>query len=158
MTTPDRSDPYLPLDEAGRDLLPDLLDSPHGAFATLSDGLPLVTRVACLWTPQAGVTLLLSDLSEHARALRGDSACSILVGQLGGKGDPLTHPRLTLVGLAAEIDKDEMAAAWQAARPKTMLYFGFTDFRLWRLEVTRGILNAGFGQAYRLTPDDLPDG
>jgi putative heme iron utilization protein len=112
----------------------------HAALATVEHGRPLVTRIGCLWLPGAGMGMLLSDLSDHSRALAADPSCALLVGDPGGKGDPLTHPRLTLRG---------------TARPKATLYYDFTDFRLLALVPDEALLNGGFGKAHRLAPADL---
>ncbi|WP_308917748.1 pyridoxamine 5'-phosphate oxidase family protein [Jannaschia sp. LMIT008] len=149
-------DPYRDPDDAARATAAGLTAAQHGALATLRDGAPLVTRVACLWVPGRGPSLLVSDLSDHARALAADPACSILLGDPGERGDPLTHPRLTVSGRAVEDDKAALRTAWAAERPKTRLYYDFTDFRVWRIEVADALLNAGFGRAYRLAASDLP--
>ena len=149
-------DPFRPLDDAARAALSACLAAPHGALATLAaDGAPRLSRVAVLWLPGTGATLLLSDLSDHARALAADPRASLLLGEPGPKGDPLAHPRLTLSGRAAPADKTALAPAWARARPKTRLYLDFADFRIWRLDPTEGLLNAGFGRAHRVAPADL---
>lgn len=149
-------DPYRPIDAEARTVAAQLLRRPHCALATLRDGAPLVTRAACLHVPGSGMTLLLSDLSDHAKGLAADARCSVLLGEAGAKGDPLTHPRLTLSGRAVRADKDALRPAWRAGRPKTRLYYDFADFRIWRLDVDEALLNAGFGKAYRFGPGDLP--
>ena len=115
----------------------------------------MVTRAACLWVPGTGLTLLLSDLSDHARALVANPACSVLLGGPDDRGDPLTHPRLTLVGIATPADKSALRDAWSEARPKTRLYYDFPDFQLRSVEANGVLLVAGFGKAVRLRPGDL---
>jgi putative heme iron utilization protein len=127
----------------------------HAALATVEHGRPLVTRIGCLWLPGAGMGMLLSDLSDHSRALAADPSCALLVGEPGGKGDPLTHPRLTLRGTARPLDKGAHRDDWLAARPKATLYYDFTDFRLLALVPDEALLNGGFGKAHRLAPADL---
>ncbi|MGB3553955.1 MAG: pyridoxamine 5'-phosphate oxidase family protein [Jannaschia sp.] len=149
-------DPYRPLDDDARALARDLLaGASSGALATLRDGGPMVTRAGCLWLPGKGMSLLISDLSDHATALAADPACSLMVGEPGRRGDPLTHPRITLVGRAENADKAALRDRWRAARPKTKLYYDFEDFRLVRIAVEAAMLNGGFGRAYRLSPADL---
>ena len=149
-------DPYRPPDDAARETAHALLAGAASvALGTLRAGAPMVTRAGCLWLPGAGLLLLMSDLSDHARALAADPACSALVGEPGAKGDPLTHPRLTLIGRAEPADKDALRDAYLAARPKAGLYYGFADFRLVRVGVREALLNGGFGKAYRLAPADL---
>lgn len=148
-------DPYRPLDDEARATALRCLAAPSAALGTLRDGGPMVTRVACLWRPGGGLTLLASALSDHARALMADPACSVLLGEPGARGDPLTHPRLTVTGRAEPVEKAALRDAWLAARPKARLYFDFTDFALWALRPHGALLNAGFGRAHRLGPDDL---
>ena len=77
------------------------------------------------------------------------------MGEPGPKGDPLTHPRLTLQARATRADKAALRPSWLAAHPKTTLYYDFTDFLLLRLDPQGAHLNGGFGRAFRLTPEDL---
>lgn len=99
--------------------------------------------------------LLVSTLSQHTAALRANPACSLLVGQPGPKGDPLTHPRLTLQARAEVADKAALRAVWLARHPKAALYIDFGDFIMLRLVVSAAFLNGGFGRAFHLTPADL---
>ena len=149
------TDPYRPVDDAARATAAALLAATHGALGTLAGGAPLVTRAAVLWRPGAGMGMLLSDLSDHARALRLEPACALMLGEPGPRGDPLTHPRLTLRGHATLADKAAWRDAWLAARPKAALYFDFEDFAVWRVDLADALLVAGFGRAHRLAPEDL---
>lgn len=149
-------DPYNPVTPEARALALSLLE--HATFAALAttfEGHPMVTRVGCLWLPGQGMGMLVSDLSDHSQALAADPACALLVGEPGDKGDPLTHPRITLRGNARRIDKAAHRDAWLAARPKSKLYYDFTDFRLLAVPPDDALLNGGFGKAFRLTAADL---
>src|ERR1700760_2133340 len=48
--------------------------------------------------------LLLSDLSDHARNLKRDPQASLLFDGTAGLAEPLTGPRLTLIGRVAPAD------------------------------------------------------
>ena len=152
-----RRDPVNPTDDDARTLARALIaGADFGALAVMAaDGpAPLVSRVAV--TAVGGVPhLLVSGLSVHTAALKANPACSILLGEPGGKGDPLTHPRLTYVAEAVPADKAALRDAWLARHPKAKLYYDFGDFELLRLEPLAGLLNGGFGKAYRLTPGDM---
>ncbi len=83
-----------------------------------------------------------------------------MVGEPGDKGDPLTHPRLTLQCTADFVprpgaDHDRLRALYLRQQPKAKLYIDFGDFALVRLRMTAGFLNGGFGRAFRLAPEDL---
>lgn len=151
----EKRDPINPTTDDARALAQDLMrDARFGALATQGTPAPLVTRVAVLC--DAGAPhLLVSDLSAHTGALLADANCSLLLGEPGGKGDPLTYPRITLIATAAQGDKTGFRATWLAAHPKSQLYYDFADFRLFRLTVTEAHLNGGFGKAFRLTAKDL---
>jgi putative heme iron utilization protein len=155
-----RPDPIRPTDDAARTLARDICASAtFGALGVIDPETrgPMVSRVAVLWHGGA-VLVLVSDLSLHTAALRQDPACSLLLGEPGPKGDPLTHPRLTLLARAEITDKAALRTAWLARHPKAALYYGFADFRMWRLSPRHAHLNGGFGKAYRLTPADLDEG
>lgn len=87
--------------------------------------------------------------------LAADPACALLLGEPGDKGDPLIHPRMTLTARANPADKPDFRDTWLAHHPKAALYYDFTDFRLYRLDLSAIHLNGGFGKAYRLSAGDL---
>ncbi len=153
-----KRDPINPTDDEARALAARLLTKArHAALAVLDPetGHPSVTRVAILWHDGAAHTLV-SDLSAHTTALKADPRASLLIGEPGTKGDPLTHPRLTLMVRAEEANKAALREIWLGAHPKSQLYYNFADFRMLRLMPISAALNGGFGKAYALTPDDLP--
>lgn len=149
-------DPIRPTDDTARSLARDLLaGARHGALGTLDDaGFPLVTRVAVGWDGTAPL-ILVSALSAHARALRARPACGLMVGEPGARGDPLTHPRLSLTARAEPADKATLRELWLRDHPKAALYYDFADFFMLRLAVAAAHLNGGFGKAWVLTPADL---
>jgi putative heme iron utilization protein len=161
MTPPDaRPDPIRPTDDEARALARGILSAARfGALGVIDpdSGGPMVTRVAVGWDGTVAL-ILVSDLSQHTRALAANPACSLLTGEPGPKGDPLTHPRLTLMARAEAADKAGFRAMWLAAHPKAALYYDFADFRMLRLVPQAGHLNGGFGRAFRLTPADLTSG
>lgn len=150
------TDPIRPTDDDARALAHTLLtEARHAALGVLdpASGGPLVTRIAVAWLNAPHI--LISDLSLHTKALSANSACSLLVGEPLPKGDPLTHPRLTLQCHAHPADKTALRGHWLALHPKSKLYYDFADFRMLRLSVTEAHLNGGFGKAFHLTPADL---
>ena len=157
----EKRDPFRPVDAEARALARRLLDSASfAALGVLEHGQPAVTRIAFATTPEGAPLSLISDLSTHTAALRADPACSLLIGEPEGKGDPLTHPRLTLQARAQFIPQGSAAhvalrAHYLGLRPKAQLYIDFADFHLVRFDVSHALLNGGFGKAYRLTPGDL---
>lgn len=150
------TNPIRPTDDDARTLARNLLtEARHAALGVLdpATGAPLVTRIALAWL--GAPHILISDLSMHTKALSANAACSLLVGEPLPKGDPLTHPRLTLQCHAQAADKSDLRDQWLALHPKSKLYFDFADFRMLRLNVNEAHLNGGFGKAFHLTPADL---
>ena len=83
-----------------------------------------------------------------------------MVGEVGDKGDPLTHPRLMIRAKAFFVAADDPArpdlrAHWLKGHPKAALYVDFADFAFCRLVPVDALLNAGFGRAYRMAAADL---
>jgi putative heme iron utilization protein len=89
--------------------------------------------------------------------------CSLLIGEPTGKGDPLTHPRLSLRAKArfvrhGDAEHPGLTNAFLSKQPKAKLYIGFTDFALVRFTPLGAHLNGGFGKAFVLSAADLPQG
>jgi heme iron utilization protein len=134
-------------------------ESPHGALATLEPDTcwPLASRVSLAVDADGVPLILISRLSAHYGALEADARCSLLLGE-AGDGDPLRHPRITVVCMAHKIAPEQRAAAkaqFLQRHPGAEMYADFTDFDFWRLAPQRASLNAGFGRAYTLTASDL---
>ncbi|MEM8593173.1 MAG: pyridoxamine 5'-phosphate oxidase family protein, partial [Pseudomonadota bacterium] len=127
----EKKDPFRPLDDDARALMAELLTAGHASLAVIDPetGGPSVTRIGFLWLEGQAFTII-STLSLHTTALTANPACGIMVGEPSGKGDPLTHPRLSLDCRAETADKAAWRDRYLAARPKTRLYYDFTDFGL----------------------------
>ena len=153
----EKKNPFHEVNDEAREMMARLLSESHAALAVIDPdtGVPQVTRIGFTWLEGQAFTLI-STLSTHTAALAANPACGLLVGTPEDKGDPLTHPRLSLEACAIQDDKDAWRDRYLAARPKTKLYYDFTDFGLVRFEITGGLLNGGFGKAFKLTPADLP--
>ena len=154
--------PIRPTDDEARALARGLLDTARfGALGTLdpATGGPMVTRVAVGTDAEGCAVTLVSDLSAHTRALRADPRCSLLVGEPGARGDPLTHPRLTLSCRARFVARDApdhaaLRARWLGEHPKSTLYVDFADFSFVVLDTEGAHLNGGFGRAFVLGAAD----
>jgi putative heme iron utilization protein len=160
---PKKIDPIRETDDAARALGRGLIDGARFGALGVTDpetGAPMVSRVAVATTPAGQPMTLVSDLSHHTVALKRDPVCSLLVGEPGEKGDPLTHPRITLQARARFVRHGqeghaELRAHYLGQHPKAQLYIDFADFAFALFDVTDAHLNGGFGKAYRLTPADL---
>jgi putative heme iron utilization protein len=155
-------DPIRKTDDPARQMARDLIENARfAALAVLEPGtgFPLASRIAVGIDKQGAMVTLASELSAHSKALAADPRCSVLAGE-PGKGDPLAHPRITLIGAMTRIERNSAEAGslrdrWLELHPKSALYIDFADFHFFRLELERAHLNCGFGKAYILTPKDL---
>ena len=99
--------------------------------------------------------LLLSDLAEHTKAIAADGRVSLLFDGTGGLDQPLTGPRVTLVGRAARTSDERLAQRFLARHPDAAMYAGFKDFNFYRVALERAHLVAGFGKIRWLDAAEL---
>ncbi len=99
--------------------------------------------------------LLLSELAEHTKAIAADDRVSLLFDGTHGLDQPLTGPRVTLVGRAARSDDARLARRFLARHPDAEMYAGFKDFHFYRVAVERAHLVAGFGKIRWLSAAEL---
>ena len=132
-----------------------------GTLATLdrNTGHPFASLVNVATDVDGSPLILVSRLSTHTANIEVDGRASILLAQTG-KGDPLAHPRLTVLGemvrLAPEgADQARVRRRFLARHPKSELYAGFADFSFWRMTIASAHLNGGFARAADLTADDV---
>ena len=172
-----RLDPDRPLPGVMPDRLPETAPTPDfdakttakkllrsiraGALATIdrNTGHPFGSLVNVATDSDGSPLILISRLSSHTANLETDTRASVLLAT-AGKGDPLAHPRLTVLGRFAKIARDvtdeaRLRRRFLARHPKAELYAGFADFALWRMTVESAHLNAGFARAADLTADDV---
>ncbi len=145
-----------------RELARRLID--EAVFASIAvlepeTGIPIVSRIGVAVDFAGNLVFLASQISNHTKALFRDTRASIMVGE-PGKGDPLAHPRITLIGNIEKIDRtsnerDLLRDPYLVSHPKARLYIDFLDFHFFRLNLQRANLNAGFGQAFILEAEDL---
>ena len=136
-------------------------EADHAALATLEPGTgwPLASRVGLATLTDGTPLIIVSSLAAHSAALDADPRCSLLFGT-AGKGDPLAHPRITLVCRATVIERASTEAAearsrYLAVNPKAAIYVDLPDFRFFRLSIERASFNGGFGRAYAIEGHQL---
>ena len=132
-----------------------------GTLGTLDrhTGHPFASLVNVATDLDGSPVILTSRLSTHTANLEADGRASVLLAQTG-KGDPLAHPRLTVLGAFARVERDGADEArvrrrFLARHPKSELYAGFGDFSFWRMQVASAHLNGGFARAADLTARDV---
>jgi heme iron utilization protein len=132
-----------------------------GALATIdrNTGHPFASLVNVATDVDGSPLILVSHLSTHTANLEQDGRASLLLASVG-HGDPLAHPRLTVLGLFTSIARNDTAEPrvrrrFLARHPKSELYAGFADFSFWRLNVVSAHLNAGFARAADLKASEI---
>jgi putative heme iron utilization protein len=132
-----------------------------GTLATLdrNTGHPFASLVNVATDADGSPTILVSRLSTHTANIEIDGRASILLAQTG-KGDPLAHPRLTVLGRMVQVVRDgpdeaRVRRRFLARHPKSELYAGFGDFSFWRMTIASAHLNGGFARAADLTAEDV---
>ncbi|HMS95269.1 MAG TPA: pyridoxamine 5-phosphate oxidase [Tabrizicola sp.] len=157
-----RPDPVQPANDDALTLVRQLLTLGHAALAWADPetGTPGISRIAFARDPEAGLLTLVSGLAPHFRALQDRPDCALLLGEVGDKGDPLTHPRLMIRARAAFIAPDDptrpaIRDRWLTRSPKAHAYIDLPDFAFVRLTPLSALLNAGFARAFRLSPADM---
>lgn len=132
-----------------------------GTLATLdrNTGHPFASLVNVATDVDGSPVILVSRLSTHTANLEVDGRASVLLAQTG-KGDPLAHPRLTVLGEMVRVppetaDQARVRRRFLARHPKSELYAGFADFSFWRMTIASAHLNGGFARAADLTADDV---
>jgi hypothetical protein len=99
--------------------------------------------------------LLLSNLAEHAKAIAADSRVSLLFDGTAGLAQPLTGPRVTLLGRAAKTGDERLRRRFLAHHPDAEMYAAFGDFNFYRVAPERAHLVAGFGRIRWLSATEL---
>jgi len=132
-----------------------------GSLATIdrNTGHPFASLVNVATDSDGSPLILVSRLATHTANLEADRRASLLLAA-SGKGDPLAHPRLTLLGSFVQVARDDtreprLRRRFLARHPKSELYAGFADFSFWRLDVVSAHLNGGFARAADLTAADV---
>src|SRR5262249_9305987 len=110
-------------------------------------------------SPEGAPLLLISDLAQHTLNLKQDARVSLLVDGTAGLEEPLTGPRVTLVGKAALSEDKALLARFVARHPPAGVSARFCDFLLYAVTVERAHLVAGFGRIDWIDVRDLlPEG
>jgi putative heme iron utilization protein len=126
--------------------------------ATLATLLPLGAPYASLVTVATGAdaapVLLLSRLARHTANIIADARVSLLIAERSN-GEPLESSRLSLTGTVARSDDPALRRRFIARHPAASEYAQFTDFAVWRMEVSGAHLVAGFGRIVEVAPAHL---
>src|SRR3982751_799687 len=99
--------------------------------------------------------LLLSDLAEHSKAIAADSRVSLLFDGTAGLAQPLTGPRVTLLGRAAQTEDERLKQRFLRHHPDAEMYAEFGDFHFYKVALDRAHLVGGFGKIRWIEPAEL---
>jgi putative heme iron utilization protein len=131
-------------------------------LGTLREGAPLVSMVSYL--PEDDFLAFyvhVSQLAQHTQDMSADPRVGLLVSEPDdGRPDPQTLARISILGMAEQLDVREEAyseirSRYIARFPQSAPLFGFGDFRLWRIAPKSARYVAGFAQAFNLSRDAL---
>lgn len=121
------------------------------------DGFPYASLVELACDPMGRPLLLLSTLAEHTKALDADARASLLIDATTGYDEPLTGPRVSLVGTLQRVPAEAARTRYLARHPAAALFAGFGDFGFFRMTLARAHLVAGFGRIHWLDGADVLD-
>jgi heme iron utilization protein len=127
------------------------------ALATLAaESIPFASYVITAPAVDGSPLMLLSRLAQHTKNLERDPRASLLFVREAAPGDEtLTASRLTLTGRCVSDASPISKQRYLDRHPDSVRYAEFSDFSLYRFEVTSGHLVAGFGRIVGLTPKEL---
>lgn len=126
-------------------------------LATLNtqDGVPYASLASLATDVEGHPLILISTLAWHTRNLLADPRASVLVAEPPATGDPLTGPRVTVMGRFVRTDDPAHRRRYLARHPEAAMYADFGDFAFWRLEPVTIHAVAGFGRIETLGPDEV---
>jgi putative heme iron utilization protein len=132
-----------------------------GALGTIdrNTGHPFTSLVNVATDADGSPLIFVSRLSTHTANIAVDPRASLLLAATG-KGDPLAHPRLTVLGSFVKMDLNTAEGArvrrrFLARQQKAQLYAALPDFTYWRMSVVSAHLNGGFARAADLKASDF---
>ena len=99
--------------------------------------------------------LLMSDLAEHSKAIAADPRLALLFDGTGGLAQPLTGPRVTVMGRAARTDDERLKRRFLRHHPDAAMYADFGDFHFYKITLERTHLVGGFGKIRWIAPAEL---
>ena len=122
-------------------------------MGTAGDPYTSLVMVAC---DQSGAPLmLLSDLAQHTRNIVRDPRASLAFDATDGHENPLSRPRLSLLGRIEATDDAALIGRYLRRHEVAADYLALGGFGLFRLAVERAHLVAGFGAIHWLTPAEI---
>lgn len=133
-----------------------LREARSGALATLMPGSgdPYCSLVNVATGPDGAPLLLLSKLAVHTKNLLADNRASLMLDERKA-GDPLEGARVMLMGTIAAASDAKLREAYIEQHPDAAGYAQFADFAIYRMEISRAHLVAGFGRIVDIAGRDV---
>ncbi|MDH4229162.1 MAG: CREG family protein [Nitrospirota bacterium] len=135
------------------------------SLATVGGGAPYCSLAPICPSADLGILYLhLSKMALHTRNLEEQPRASLLLAESDGPDkNPLALVRATLGGEALPLvrgsaDYEQARALYVARFPESDMMFQLADFRLFAFRPVSIQLVAGFGQAYRIRPEEVTTG
>lgn len=130
---------------------------PKAALATLNreGGVPYGSLINVATTPEGAPIILISTLAWHTQNLLNDPRGSVLFDDTDGLADPLTGPRVTIMGRFEKTEDPAIRHRYLARHPGAALYVDFGDFAFWTLHATEAHAVAGFGRIETIPADEI---
>src|ERR1700675_2288866 len=91
-------------------------------LAASHGGGPYASLVLVATAPDGAPVLLLSDLAQHSINIATEPRVALLFDGTAGLAEPLTGPRLTVLGRAERSADDRLRARFLARHPGAALY------------------------------------
>lgn len=115
-------------------------------FSTKFPGYPFGSVAPFVLDHSGQPIILISSIAEHTRNILANPKVSLLV--FAGDEDLQAGARLTLIGEANQIDKDDANLRTRYLRylPQATGYFDMHDFSFYRIKIAQARYIAGFGK------------
>ena len=86
-----------------------------------AESWPYASLVLLTCDHDAAPLLLMSDLAEHSKNIAAEARAALLIDGTAGRVDPLTGPRVTVLGRAEKTDDPRLKARFVARHPSAAL-------------------------------------
>lgn len=119
-----------------------------------TEGDPYASLVLTASDHQGNPLIYISDLAEHTKNIWENKRASMLFEHTGGLNDPLSGARVTLQGTMEETEDPIICERFFRRHEQSRSYGKAHKFFLYRLNVERTHLIAGFGRIHWIDAKD----
>lgn len=119
-----------------------------------TSGDPYASLVLTASDHEGNPLMYISDLAEHTKNIWENKRGSMLFEHTSGLNDPLSGARVTLQGSFEECTDEQLLERYFKRHEQSRKYSKAHKFFLYRMNVERAHLVAGFGRIYWLNADE----